>query len=204
MLEKGNIFQKELFKKWFKRENLVLLVLAGILLFVIALPVKKDGDSRGGSGTSRTGTSQGQPEGGQGDSPMVQEQDYARYLEERLRDTLSGMAEVGKVEVMITLQSSEELVVEKDSAVSTSSTSEEDSQGGSRSVVNKDTGESTVYKGGTEEPYVVKTMMPAVEGVVVVAEGAGNGRVSRDITQIVQALFGVEAHKIKVVKMGEG
>ena len=36
---------------------------------------------------------------------------------------------------------------------------------------------------------------------LVVAEGAGKGTVSHSIVEIVQALFGVEAHKVKVVKM---
>ena len=33
------------------------------------------------------------------------------------------------------------------------------------------------------------------------AEGAGNGTVNRTIVEIIQALFGVEAHKVQVVKM---
>ena len=44
-------------------------------------------------------------------------------------------------------------------------------------------------------------LSPEIEGVLVVAEGAGNGTVNRTIVEIVQALFGVEAHKVKVVKM---
>ena len=41
-------------------------------------------------------------------------------------------------------------------------------------------------------------------GDVVVAQGAGTGTVNRNITDVVQALFDVEAHKVKVVKMDEG
>ena len=39
-----------------------------------------------------------------------------------------------------------------------------------------------------------------VEGVVVLAEGAGNANVVRDITDVVQALFDVDSHKIKVIE----
>ena len=49
---------------------------------------------------------------------------------------------------------------------------------------------------------MVKTLNPRVEGVLVVAEGAGDGTVARNITEIAQALFGVEAHRVKVVSMG--
>lgn len=48
---------------------------------------------------------------------------------------------------------------------------------------------------------MVKTLTPEIEGVLVVAEGAGSGTVNKNITEIVQALFDVEAHKVKVVKM---
>lgn len=39
-----------------------------------------------------------------------------------------------------------------------------------------------------------------VEGVVVLAEGAGNAVVVRKITEVVQALFDVDSHKIKVIE----
>ena len=80
---------------------------------------------------------------------------------------------------MITLQESEELVVEKDLLESQ---------------------EQTIYEteGNQSTPYVVKTIFPKVEGVVVVAEGAGTGKVTQHITEAVQALFNIEIHKIKV------
>ena len=40
-----------------------------------------------------------------------------------------------------------------------------------------------------------------VEGVVVVAEGAGSATVDKNILDVVMALFNVEVHKIKIVKM---
>ena len=101
------------------------------------------------------------------------------------------------------LKSSSELVVERETPVSRSSTTETDAQGGSRSVNTTDMEETVVYStnGSSSEPYVIKTYVPEIEGVLVVAEGAGSGTVNRTVTEIVQALFGVEAHKVKVVKM---
>ena len=40
-----------------------------------------------------------------------------------------------------------------------------------------------------------------VEGVSVVAEGGDSALVQKNISEVIQALFGIEAHKIKVVKM---
>ena len=128
---------------------------------------------------------------------------YAAHLEARLTEVLSQMADVGKVRVMITLKSSEEVVLDKEQPVSRSTTNESDSQGGSRVLSQVEFGDTTVYStnGSVSEPYVVKTLTPRIEGVLVVAEGAGSGTTNRTISEIVQALFGVEAHKVVVVKM---
>jgi stage III sporulation protein AG len=190
-------------QKWFRRDNLIVLVLAGILLVIIALPTKEGGqktqeNAEGVSGIlNEDNRSTGQQEETQ------EEESYAAYLEERLTQALSSMAGVGKVEVMITVKSSRELVVEKEQPVNRSSTNEKDAQGGSRSVSQVDSQENTVYQtqSGASAPFVVKTLPPRIEGVLVVAEGAGNGTIDRNIVEIAQALFGVEAHKVKVVKM---
>lgn len=39
-----------------------------------------------------------------------------------------------------------------------------------------------------------------VEGVAIVAEGGGDAVVIRNITEVVEALFDVETHKIKVIR----
>ena len=187
-------------KKWLKRDNLIVLVLLGVLLFVISLPTKSDNSVKKEISSIQTTDSAAVETVALGKS----KKDYVQELEERLKATLSDMEGVGKVSVMITLKASEELVLEKDESVNRSNTSEEDSEGGKRTVSQLESGESTVYisSGSNSEPYVIKTLLPTVEGVVVVAQGAGTGNVNRNITEIVMALFGVEAHKVQVVKMG--
>ena len=49
-------------------------------------------------------------------------------------------------------------------------------------------------------PYISKEMTPEIEGVLVIAEGGENAVVIQNITEAIQALFGVEAHKIKIMK----
>lgn len=200
--------EDERIKKLFSRENLLVLVLAGILLFIIALP-------SGETGRKAEDTAEGKEENlklsgtereGENTLKAAEEEaglSYVADMERRLTEVLEEMAEVGKVRVMITLKSSGELVVEKEMPVSRSMTTETDAQGGSRTVNTSQVGESVVYstEGGSSTPYVVKTYVPEIEGVLVVAEGAGSGTVNRTVTEIVQALFSVEAHKIKVVKM---
>lgn len=197
---------KQLFRK---KDNFIILILAGILLFIIALPTKNDTEKKGeenrdslwGQSTVLSGNSETDNE----ETKELGEpgEDYAGELEQRLTKILSEMADVGRVEVMITLKSSRELVVEKETPVSRTSTTENDAQGGNRTVNTSELEENVVYSnnGGSSEPYVVKSLAPEIEGVLVVAEGAGSGTVNRTVTEIIQALFGVEAHKVKVVKM---
>lgn len=207
--ERKKWLENDKMKKLFRKDNLLVLILAGILLFVIALPTKDGSEKSGKTDRGTAGDDINLPETGSGsggNSEQMKEtagSDYAADMERRLTEALSDMAEVGKVKVMITLKSSSELVVEKEMPVSRSMTTETDAQGGSRTVNTSEMGESVVYstEGSSSVPYVVKTYVPEVEGVLVVAEGAGSGTVNRTVTEIVQALFDVEAHKVMVVKM---
>ena len=124
-----------------------------------------------------------------------------RYLEGKLKKMLESVRGLGEVEVMITLESSEERIVEKDMTADRSQTEEQDSAGGTRTVSSSNTGYQTVYQDGSQgTPFVAKTITPQVEGVLVVAEGAGKGNMTSEITQIAQALFGVEATKSRCWK----
>lgn len=217
--EKGmTALLQKISKKWFHRDNLIIMVLAGILLFIIALPTRESGETER-DGKDILGVNGGNAfvldvvaDATEGDGMSLEQleetaktsenlTDYAAAQEEKLARILSNMEGVGEVEVMLTFVSSEELVVEKDAPVVRSSTVEKDSENGTRTVTQYEHGDSTVYKSssGESEPYVVKTLNPRVEGVLVVAEGAGDGTVNRNITEIAQALFGVEPHKVKVV-----
>lgn len=202
--------------KWFRRDNLLILVLLGVLLFIVALPVKKEDPAAKDTGMEITEqynagilTSSGQQNVAQQDTVYVGTQavtagsmeEYAAYLEGKLKKMLESVRGVGEVEVMITLESSEERIVEKDMTAERSQTEEQDSAGGTRTVSSSNTGYQTVYQEGSQgSPFVVKTITPKVEGVLVVAEGAGKGNMTGEITQVVQALFGVEAHKVKVLE----
>ena len=65
--------------------------------------------------------------------------------------------------------------------------------------------EETVVKDegqiGNKVPYVVAETYPEVRGVLVICQGGDNPVVIQQISEGVMALFRVEAHKIKVMKM---
>lgn len=201
-------------RKWFQRDNFIIIILSGVLILIISLPTK---DTQSGDEASkpREGSASVLQEAAEQTESTADSQtdsrseelyslsEYETMMEARLEQLLEGMAGVGKVKVMITLASSEELVVEKDRPITRANTTESDGEGGSRSIYQTDSKETTVYQSeGTESrPYVIKTLMPQVEGVVVAAQGAGTGEVSKNITEAVQALFDLEANQVKVIKM---
>lgn len=181
------------------KENMIVLALTGVLLMVAAIP------ANGGKRNEKEPAAVVQSDGMSGNEQEQGTQSPSVGLERRLEKFLSCMDGAGRVKVMITFSSSEEQIVEKDApSGSISQTSENDGAGGSRSVMTKQTQESTVYvtgRDGTQSPYVSKTLSARVEGVTVLAEGGGSRAVQKNITDVIEALFGIEAHKIKVAKL---
>lgn len=122
--------------------------------------------------------------------------EFVKKQEARLVKALSKVEGVGKVKVMITVKSSKEAVVNKDSPY-------EESTGEKEKTVKE--GEETVLveEDGKKVPYVIKEVEPEVEGVVVVAQGGGNDIVNQNIVDAVSILFHISSYKVKVLKMGD-
>lgn len=193
------------------KDQFVICILVGILLIVIAVPSTEK--------TSRKAAEYGlldnksdiieENNGSEDDIGLEIEkinstEEYERYMENKLEQAISVMEGAGKVKVIVTVSASKELVVEKDMPVTRSNTVENDSEGGSRNVNELNSMEETVYdrkSDGTSSPYVVKTLQPLVEGVVVIAQGGDRPEVKKNITEAIVALFDIEPHKIKIVKM---
>ena len=179
-----------------KKNQLLLILLSGILLLVIVFPVPGQRESSSAAqqaGDAATSLS----------SEIRDNGDYERYLEEKTSRILEDVEGVGEVTVMITLKSDGQKIIEKDQSSSSQSADEEDSGGGTRSVEDQSSDKTSIYEqtaDGSSTPYVSKELAPEVEGVVVIADGGDNAVVAQNITEAVQALFGVEAHKIKIMK----
>ncbi len=197
------------------KDQFVICILTGILLLVIAMPTagKNEGKAaESGIWDSQTDTMEESGEAERADSNGKTEktekigsaEEYERYMENKLEQAISAMEGAGKVKVMITVNTSKELVVAKDKPETRSDTTENDAEGGSRTVSGLDSEDETVYRkesDGSSSPYVVKTLQPVIEGVVVITQGGDRPEVRKNITEAVAALFGIEPNKIKVVKM---
>lgn len=210
----GRANYRDYLAKWKKKltkENMAVVALLGLLLMVIAIPADRFSgdvqenagkDTREGTLTAQEGMETGEAADG-GDAASGGE-GYAKRMEEELQELLSAMEGVGEVKVMITIRDLGEQVVEKDVPSESGWVSETDSAGGTRESESARQEESTVYitdSEGNRTPYISQTTQPEIEGVTVVAQGGGDALIQKNITEVIQALFDIEAHKIKVVKM---
>ncbi len=210
----GRANYRDYLAKWKKKltkENMAVVALLGLLLMVIAIPADRfSGDVQENAGKdTQEGTSATQEgmetgEAADGGDAASGGEGYAKRMEEELQELLSAMEGVGEVKVMITIRDLGEQVVEKDVPSESGWVSETDSAGGTRESESARQEESTVYitdSEGNRTPYISQTTQPEIEGVTVVAQGGGDALIQKNITEVIQALFDIEAHKIKVVKM---
>lgn len=191
-------------KKWnqLKKSDWIVLALVGVLMLIIAMP-SGNKNHFNNSVTAEAKKTETKIKEKNTNTETNNNDDYAKALEHKLEQVLSQMEGVGEVKVMITMSDAGEYVVEKDDNNTQTTTTEVDGGGGNRTVTEGQRGEQTVYveNGNEKYPYVQKEKMPTIEGVMVVAEGGGNARIVSDISDAVLALFPVEPHRIKVVKM---
>ncbi len=61
--------------------------------------------------------------------------------------------------------------------------------------------EENIVLGSDNSPVVLRENAREVRGVLIVAQGGGSAKVRAELISATQALLGVEAHKIEVLKM---
>lgn len=130
-------------------------------------------------------------------------EEYEEEQKEELKSILESMYGVGEVKVMISFKSGESKVLAYDSSKQIVSTEEKDTEGGTR-VSNQTNDGSTVVmtnEGGDNEPFIVETYKPKIEGIMILAEGASDSRIKYDIQKAVSSLYGLSAEKVNVYPM---
>lgn len=204
-----NIKLKSIWK--LNKERVIFLLCAGMLLFVISIPAERpasgaDGTAQSAGIGNNAGTS-GRDTGTAGSTGAADGDgfgvsggmSYEEELENRIREILRGVDGVGEVDVMVVLKSSEEKVfrVDRTSSVSVSSTGTGETGGEERQ---EELSESTVLEGQNQGPIVEKELRPEISGIIISAEGGGSEVVKAEVSQAMEALFGLPQHKIKVLK----
>lgn len=204
-----------------KKEDYIVLLLAGVLLLIIALPTEKEKKEKSiaeaqqeenitalleDTENSKTeNTKEPAIEAGNfNNNKSYDLNTYVESLEKRVEEIISGMEGAGKVQVMITVSDMGTEILERDREVTTSNLEEVDNAGGSRKNTESGQREEVIYSrdaDGNEIPYVVQRKLPEITGVVVIAEGAGNAKVKENIIEAVGVLFNLNEHRIKVIRM---
>ena len=133
----------------------------------------------------------------------VESVETSEDTEKSIKQILSKINGVGKVEVLITYSESNQVVAMYNEKNNESQTKEEDKSGGTRTIQENTTDKEIVYKeeNGKKVPVTEKVVMPKMEGALIVAEGANNAEVKTNIIQAVEALTGLATHKIQVLEM---
>ncbi len=209
------------FKSWKGKDKCLFLLSVGVILCILAFPVEKltgTGRSEGGEGAGSTAAAQVWT-GGSADQESLQKtgnletaavssrsmDSYEAVLEQRVQDLLKHVDGVGTVDVLIVLKSSAEKVIHTDESRMHSATDEKDSGGGVRKIESEEQQREAVFTGSESgrTPVVEKELYPEISGIVISASGGGNPGVRSEISAAMEALFGLPANKIKVLKRVE-
>lgn len=130
--------------------------------------------------------------------------EYEEAQKEELKQMLSKMDGVGTVEVMISFESGEVKVPAVNNTTQVAETKEDDGEGGTRVNTQQTDGSTIVMKteNNTNEPYILKTYKPQINGILIVAEGATSSKVRYDVQVAVASLYNLSLDKVKVYPMG--
>lgn len=133
----------------------------------------------------------------------AQENSNSDEVENSIKQILSKINGVGKVDVLITYSESSRVVALYNENSKQSQTQEEDTNGGTRTIEETNNDKDIIFKeeNGEKVPVTEKIVMPKMEGALIVAEGANNAEVKTNIIQAVEALTGLSTHKIQVLEM---
>lgn len=115
-------------------------------------------------------------------------------IEKKLEEILSEIKGAGKVKVMITYETTAELVT-----AGTVNTHTNSSAGGATKT--ETITPIIVNNNGKSELIILKEIMPEIEGVIIVAEGASDIRVRMELMRAARAVLDIDANAIEIFAM---
>ncbi len=174
LLSKINIFKKIKLSKNISIAIAIVLSLITLLIFFSGFDGGKTSENK--DTTKYTST-----------------QEYTKDMEDKLKNLIESIEGVEKAEVMITFESSVELII------STTKETKTVSSGSSETTVIVETPVLVTEKGVTK-PIVLQEKLPKPISVFVVARGADDAKVKLDIIGAIEVLFALPSSKIEVLE----
>ncbi|MCL2376040.1 MAG: hypothetical protein FWC76_01465 [Defluviitaleaceae bacterium] len=200
-------FLKNFFEKKGKKgvQSLVLMLVVGVILLVASAYLA----STGGGINIMPLASESLPmqsfdiAHAEEASPLAEAATFSSYLTQQLEEILSLVAGAGNVRVMLTVGNSTN-VFAQNSQENVAATTEDDGEGGVRSIHSVNSSITYVMvrrSDGSEAPLMLQEISPDIEGIIIVAQGAGDIAVVDALTRAAQAVLGVAPHRIQVLEM---
>lgn len=182
---------RELVSKKYVANILVILAIAVIALIFTSDFFSKD------SGVKNN------PKGASNDISIKEDNIFKteeEVVEGRLKQILEKIKGSGEVEVMVTFEIGSEIIPASNTIESKDLTEEEDANGGVRTVKSQNLTENIVTSNDNSgsKPLVLKEIKPQVRGVIVVAEGADNIEVKKQLYDAVKTVLQVSGDRVQI------
>ncbi len=121
--------------------------------------------------------------------------DYSNLIETKLEKVLSNIDGAGDVSVMVTVESSPQLIIATSKEEKTTSNSSNTSNSNNTTVVETPI---IVSKNGVSSPLILQEIQPKITGVIVVAQGANDAKVRLELLKAVQSVLNIEISCIEI------
>ena len=118
-------------------------------------------------------------------------------LESKLEEILSKISGAGDVKVAVSFKASKEVEYAYNSETSERVSTEEGSDTVAPSK-DQENSESLSLATDNDNPVIVKEYMPDIQGILVVATGAGDPEVKKKLFDAVEGLLALPAHRIVI------
>lgn len=190
MEKKGGPFDFSGIREFFSgKKGTTILLIAGLAGMVLILLSTMWPSSAGKSSRSS--------------SSAISSDEYAAKLQKQLESIIGKIDGVGRVQVLVTVESGVQYVYEQNqkSASDKSSTSQTD--GGTQTQENNSNEQNPVIvdnASGGQSPLVRTELQPAVKGVVVVCDGGDNATVKENVTDAIMTALDLPSTHISVSK----
>lgn len=167
-----------------------IFVIIAIILAIYFSTFTKESDGQGSSSASDQSTNVS--------TSMLEDDDLAVKMEQ----TIEHISGVKDANVLITYESSKELVPAFQTGTTTDTT-QESSEGESKTTRSEDIQSeiATVDGESGQNALILKEIEPEIKGVVVVAQGAEDIGVKMNIIQAVTTLLDIPQNKVEVFHM---
>jgi stage III sporulation protein AG len=173
-------------------ENLILIVILGVIIILAGSYLASSSDTED-TMNEASSLSSSDKRTMQSDY-SIDGHDVVADIERRLAELLSKVEGAGQVSVMVYADTGSEQVPAYNNIQDTRN----DERVDGKSLEISETKQLALA--GTDEPVILKVIIPQIKGVVVVAEGADDILIKAQLNNAVCTLLGIPEHRVQILK----